>query len=501
MPNLSLILAIDLGTSSVKSMIMDEQAEILHVTAVPYPSYNPNPGWVQQDPEEWVTAAVHAVRESIAVIDPKEIAIISLSGHMSGLVLVDGEGTPLYPCVTLGDSRSAAQSGRLRQQVGTLIYDSTGNPAIDAFLLPKLLWAKENLPDIYRQTKYVLFPKDYLRYRLTGRFATETTDAGNALFFNLEKNCWNKPLLAAIDLRSDILPELVKPYDIAGSVSASAAALFGLPEGIPVVAGAADMAAQAVGYGLHEPGEIATTVGTCATILTVVPKVGSVGRDQITFHPHVVPGKIYALGSHFSGGMSLNWFSSIITGASKADYALIQSLAQTAADIPPGSDGLLYLPFLSGSGTPYFDSFVRGAFLGLSTATKRETMFHAILEGISYNFRESLQIFEAMGITIKAIRVGGGGMNISLWPSILADVFGHPVDVIRTPDASTVGAAIIGGYAAGIFPDLVAPAQKIIGNKRTVLPNEKNVRVYARLFKLYQQSYQSLKPTFQALAL
>jgi xylulokinase len=478
-------------------MIMDEEANILNVTSVPYPSYNPNPGWVQQNPENWVEAAAQAVHKSLACTGGEEIGIISLSGHMSGLVLVDREGTPLYPCITLGDSRSAGQSERLRQQAGTMIYASTGNPAIDAFLLPKLLWVKENLPEIYRQTQYVLFPKDYLRYRLTGRFAVDLTDAGNSLFFDVEKACWNESLLTALDLRCEILPDLLKPYDIAGSIISNAASLFGISEGIPVAAGAADMAAEAVGYGINEPGEIATTVGTCATILTVVPKIGSIGRDQITFHPHVVPGKVYALGSHFSGGMSLNWFSGIVSGdSSKADYALIQSLAQGAVNIAPGSEGLLYLPFLSGSGTPYFDPFARGAFLGLSTSTKRETMFHAILEGISYNFRESLQIFEAMGISIDSIRVGGGGMNISLWPSILADVFGHPVDVIQISDASTVGAAIIGGYAAGIFSDLVTPAQKIIGNKRIVLPDEKNVLLYERLFTLYQQSYQSLKPIF-----
>jgi xylulokinase len=495
---MSIILALDLGTSAIKCMAMDEQSTILYVSSVPYPSHAPNSGWLQQNPDDWIKASIQAINQCLTAIDQKEIGVISLSGHMSGLVLVDDEGRPLYPCITLSDSRSHVQSEWIRQKAQEKIYNSTGNPAIDAFLLPKLLWIKENLPSIYQRTKYILFPKDYLRFHLTGKYATDTTDAGNALFYDFKKEFWNEQLLADLEIRPDILPEILRPYAVAGLTNRKAAGIFGLREGIPVVAGAADMAAKAVGYGINEPGNIATTIGTSATILTVVPEFNSIGRDKVTFHPHVTPGIIYALGSHFSGGMSLNWFSGLISGdQSRPDYSLIQSLSKEAENVPPGSDGTLYLPFLSGSGTPYFDAYARGSFLGLSTNTKRETMFHAVLEGISYNLKESLLLFEEMGVKIKTIRVGGGGMNIGIWPSILADVFGYPIDIIKISDASTIGAAIIGGFGIGIFSDLNTPVKRIIENKKTIMPNTKTEPVYSKYFEIYQKSYQNLKNTFK----
>jgi Sugar (pentulose and hexulose) kinases len=475
-------------------MIMNEHAEILQVASVPYPSYSPNSGWYQQNPEDWIQASIQAISKAQTAIGEEEIGVVSLSGHMSGLVLVDDDGQPLYPCITLSDTRSHLQSEWLRQKAQATIYRSTGNPAIDAFLLPKLLWMKENYPAIYQQTRYILFPKDYLRFHLTGRFATDATDAGNSLIYDMTKQCWDESLLYDLNLRKNILPEIFKPYEVAGQVSSKAARLFGIKAGIPVVAGAADMAAQAVGYGINEAGQIAVAIGTSATILTVVPEINPIGRDQVTFHPHVIPGLVYALGSHFSGGMSLNWFSGLISGdQSKPDYALIQSLAKEAAEVPSGSGGLLYLPFLSGSGTPYFDAYARGSFLGLGVRTNRATMFHAVLEGISYNLKETILLFEKMGIQMKTIRAGGGGMNIELWPSILAAIFGYPIDVIGISDASTIGAAVIGGFGAGIFPDLNAPVKQIVGNKRTVIPNEKTLPVYDKCFELYQKSYQNLK--------
>jgi xylulokinase len=499
---MSVILALDLGTSAIKCMAMNERADVLHVSSVPYPSHTPNSGWLQQNPDDWIRVSVQAIKQCLAAIGQRDIEVISLTGHMSGLILTDDDGRPLYPCITLSDSRSYLQSEWLRQKAQEKIYASTGNPVIDAFLLPKLLWVKENLPSVYQQTKHLLFPKDYLRYHLTGKYATDITDAGNSLFYDFTKESWDEQLLAALEIRPDILPEILRPYGLAGAVNQKAARLFGLKEGIPVVTGAADMAAKAVGYGINEPGHVAATIGTSATILTLVPGINSIGRDKITFHPHVAPGNIYALGSHFSGGMSLNWFSGLISGdQSRADYSLIQSLSKEAENVLPGSGGTLYLPFLSGSGTPYFDAYARGSFLGLSTSTKRETMFHAVLEGISYNLKESLLLFEAMSGKIKTIRVGGGGMNIKLWPTILADVFGYPVDIIKISDASAIGAAIIGGFGVGIFADLNTPVQRIIENKRTVVPNAEAVAIYNKYFDIYQKSYQNLKSICQELVI
>ncbi len=494
------ILALDLGTSALKCMAMNETANILSVVAVPYPSASPRPGWLQQNPDEWIVAAVQAIKQCQDAIGNQEIGVISLSGHMSGLVLTDRDGVPLYPCITLADSRSAKQCNWLQLNMAPTIYRNTGNPAINAFLLPKLLWVKENLPDIYKKAELILFPKDYLRFRLTGQRATDITDAGNSLLYDFTAQNWNLSLVDQLGLNPAILPEVLKPYQIAGQISPAGAALFGLKPGIPVVTGAADMAAKAIGYGIQEPGYVAATIGTSATILTVVPSINRAGQDKVTFHPHVIPGFLYALGSHFSGGLSLNWFSGILSGnQTSADYSLIQSLSREAQNISPGSEGLLYLPFLSGSGTPHFDAYARGSFLGLSTNTRRETMFRAILEGISYNLKESLSLFQNMGVEIKTVRIGGGGMNVKLWPTILANVFDYPVDIIQISDASAIGAAIIGGFAIGIFKDLSTPVQQIITHKRTVTPNPEISGIYQKNFQLYQASYEKLRDIFKGL--
>lgn len=497
---MSIILALDLGTSAVKCAVMNEQAQILQITAVTYPSATPAAGWIQQNPEDWIKAAVEAIESCLNRLGRPGIDIISLSGHMSGLVLVDEAGNPVHPCITLADSRSSQQVERIKEQAQNEIYQSTGNPVINAFLLPKLLWVKENCPTAYRRAQHVLFPKDYLRWKLTGKFATDRTDAGNSLFFDFRKGGWNEALLTELGLSSKLLPEILQPYQCAGWVTGAASRLFGLQAGIPVAAGAADMAALAVGYGLNEPGDVGVTIGTSATILTVVPEINPIGRDQLTFHPHATAGKTYALGSHFSGGMSLNWFAGLFSGdPSRADYALIQTLSQEAAAIPPGSEGLLYLPFLAGSGTPYFEAEARGSFLGLSTNTKRETMFHAVLEGIAYNLKESLLLFQKMGIGIRTIRAGGGGMNVGIWPAILSDVFGDPLSVVKIADASAIGAALIGGFGAGIFSDLDAPARQITAAQATVTPNEAAFPIYQRYFELYQKSYQNLKEICRGL--
>ncbi len=497
---MSNILALDLGTSAVKCLLMNEDGEVVNVSSVSYPSYNPEPGWVQQDPDDWIKASAQAINSCLNGENINKIDVISLSGHMSGLVMVDENIHPLYPCITLSDARSSSQSKKISAQLDKEIYAISGNPVINAFLLPKLVWIKENKPDLYNQCKYILFPKDYLRYYLTGNINTDITDSGNSLFFDITTHNWNKSILNKLGIDENILPELLKPYEIAGKTNEKAASIFNLPAGIPVAAGGADMACGALGFGINAPGDIAVNIGTSATILTAVPDINDIGYNKITFHPHIIQDTIYALGSHFSGGLSINWLTGLFsTESSQPDYKLIQSLSKKARDIAPGSEGTIYLPFLVGSGSPHFNAEAKGSFIGLTPSTSRETLFKSILEGISFNLKETLNLYKKMGISINKIRVGGGGMKIELFQSILADIFNHPIEVISINDASAIGAAITGGYAVGLFKDLKSPAAKILNQQKTVYPDYDNASFYRDFYEVYQESYNSLGNVFSKL--
>ncbi|WP_080833413.1 xylulokinase [Cohnella massiliensis] len=481
---MALILSLDLGTSSVKSLLMEEDGSVVCVVSQPYPTLSPRPGWSEQQPEEWIEAAVRAAAACMERSGRKDIGVISLSGHMSGLVLVDKSGEPLLPCIPLADSRSFEQSERLGKTHGARIRECTGNPAIDAFQAPKLLWVKERFPELYDRAARFLFPKDYLRYRLTGRFATDSTDAGNSLFFDAVKQAWDKPLAAEMGFRADLLPDVLGPAEIAGALAKPMAERLGLPEGIPVAAGAADMATGALGTGAIEPGDTALTIGTSATMLSVTGGFDDRGYGKVTFHPHALPGTMYALGSHFSGGLSLNWLASLFHDT--LSYERLQELGASAAKVAPGSDGVLFLPFLAGGGSPRFDPHMRGSFAGLSVSTGRPGLFRAVLEGISYNLKETLALLEGMNPgAIGSIRVGGGGAKIGLWPGILANVFGKPVELLPQADASSMGAAMLGGVAVGMFPDLKAISRKLSQPAETVPPEPEAAAEYERHYAKY----------------
>jgi xylulokinase len=492
---MSHILALDLGTSAVKCLLMDSEGAVLQVHSEGYPSQFPQPGWMEQQPDDWVTAAVKAANQCMNLAGCRDISVISLSGHMSALVVVDENGDPLFPCITLSDSRSREQAQAMSRLAQEHIYVKTGNPVVDAFQAPKLLWLKEHHPGIYDRAHLFLFPKDYLRYRLTGKFGTDFTDAGNSLFFDPVQERWDDEIIGRLALRPSLMPRLFRPYEIAGTLTRSFAHLLGLTEGIPVAAGAADIAAAALGTGAVSPDEVVLTIGTNATMLSVVPDFHPEGIGKVTFHPHAHPGMMYALGSHFSGGHSLNWFSNLFQD--KVDYAQLQAWGAAAAKVPIGSHGALYMPFLIGSGSPHYDPHMQGAFLGLNNSADRGTLFRAVLEGISYNLKETLVLLERMSRPADRIRLGGGGAKIKVWPQILANIFDKPVQMLKHADASAIGAAMIGGHAVGIFPDLKEISSRLAETADTIEPEPAAAKEYAKRYAFYQNCYSALEALYQ----
>lgn len=485
------ILAIDLGSTQMKLMVVDEHADIVTSVSEKYPTISRHDGWLEQDPKDWEKALYEGLIRLKSQNALSGIAAVSFSGHMSGVVLVDACGNVLYPCIMLSDSRSQQQNERLTDEIGQKVKEKTGNPINNAFSLPKLLWLKEKEPERFARAAAWLSPKDYVRFCLTGEIATEYTDAYNSLCVNQETLKWDEEIIQGSTLRREIFPALYRPCDIVGRVTKEAAERYGLPAGIPVAAGGADMACAVLGMGLAEDGDTALTLGTCATFFSVVSGTNEEPYGQVTFHPTALPGKMYALGSHINGGAAVNWISTLLSEQGEIDYEMIAALSEKAEHIPVGSNGLMTIPFLAGSGSPYFCPSDRQHMIGMRMNTSREEVFRSQLEGISYNMRQTLLGFQKMA-KVEKLMLAGGGIQIHVWPEIIADVFGIPVEVFDNPDVSTVGAALIGGMAVGLFehPEQVVCQKRQI--LKTVVPDKDRQEQYQVLYEKYLKLYDQM---------
>lgn len=478
------ILAADLGSTQLKLMLMDETgAEVLTVSEK-YPTRTACGHKVEQDTNDWERALRSGILRLKEREDLKKVEIISFSGHMSGVVLLGCDGTALHPCIMLSDSRSQKQSEALLEEMGETVKYKTGNPINNAFSLPKLRWLSEERPELFQKAKAWLSPKDFLRYRLTGKCVTDYTDAYNALCIDPGTMDWDQEAVKACGLRESLFPPVCSPFDIVGKVTAEGAARFGLPEGLPVACGGADMACAALGMGLSEPGDGALTLGTCATFLSMVPKADTRYYGQVTFHPHVTKGKMYALGSHFNGGAAVNWLLARLSEKEEADYGLIRELAEAASDVPPGSHGLVTIPFLAGSGSPRFCGGDRQHMIGMRISTTRGEIFRSQLEGVTYNLRQSFLIFQEMA-RLTTLTLAGGGIHIDLWTDMIADIFGIPAAIAGNPDVSTAGAAIIGGTAAGMFEDAGETARKRMRILEVKYPNPEHQELYQAAYERF----------------
>lgn len=487
------ILALDFGSTQLKLLVMNENAQVIYVGTQRYSTQSPRAGWVEQRPEDWHKALERGMKELHAKCKEECIDAISFSGHMSGVVLLDGEGNVLHPCIMLSDSRSEAECDELKEIVGDKIRINTGNPVINAFSLPKLLWLKKNEPNCWSRGKVWLSPKDYVRFYLTDEIATEYTDAYNSLCMDSETREWCDDIIANAGLEIDKFPIVLNPDSKAGVLTSKAANHLNLKQGTPVYAGGADMACGAVGMGLYTQGDSALTLGTSATFLAPVPKVDDASFSKVTFHLHAKLGLLYALGSHFNGGLAVNWLSKILSGREELDYSVIRELSDMAQKVPPGSEGLLTIPFLAGSGSPYFKASDRQTILGCSTATTKAHLFRSQLEGITINLAQTKQVIDQMlDGGLRSVLLGGGGCKIGVWPQIVADVFGCQIDMVSNADCSAIGAAILGGIGAGIFHDAEDTARRCLKIKKSLNFNKEAHGVYYQLSKRFIRTYKAI---------
>lgn len=501
-----LLLGIDLGTSAAKVMALTADGSILGTGVANYPLYTPHPGWVEQDPRDWWTAVQAATSECLTQVPAAgrgDIAGIGLSGHMSGLVLVDGSGQPVRPCIMLTDTRSEQQSNRLRQSVGFRVQALTGNTPLDAFVAPKLLWVKEKEPDAYRQAAAFLFPKDYIRLRLTGDLSTEPTDAGNTLFMDPRTGQWDLPLMKDMGLDPQLAPRVVTSTTVVGRLTAEAAARLGLPVGVPVVAGGGDMACSAVGIGAVEPGVVSVTIGTAAQVLACVPDITSKVGGQLTFHPHAEAGALFALGSIFSGGLATGWLAKAMgeeDALRRGPAAYFALLEKEAAKAEPGSGGVVFLPFLVGSGSPFWNPHAQAGWVGLTVSTGRSDLVRSVLEGVAYNIKDSVEALRLTGATVDRVHIAGGGAGNAVWRQIIADVLGAPVVQPISRNTSALGAAALAGIGLGVYRDMRHAAQSLIHYGEPVQPVPANVDRYNLLYPAYRRIYASLEGAFEELS-
>lgn len=493
------ILALDLGSTQLKLLIMNERAEVLYVHTQGYPTQTPCAGRIEQRPQDWAAALENGMKRLNSEHGTENISAVSFSGHMSGVVLLDKNGEVLLPCIMLADSRSDEQCAKLQSAAGDEIQRRTGNPVINAFSLPKLLWLKENEPEVWNKAAVWLSPKDYIRALLTGEYSTEYTDAYNSLCIDGGTANWCDDIIAACGLEREKFPPVLSPTSKAGCVTKKAAEQLFIREGTPVFAGGADMACGAVGMGLYEYGDSALTLGTCATFLATVPCINDDSFGKVTFHLHAEPGVMYALGSHFNGGLAVNWAAKTLGDGVTLDFARMDELADAAKQLDIGSGGVLTLPFLAGSGSPYFDTCDRQTILGISSATTQAQLFRSQLEGITMNLAQTQRIFNStIDGGLRRVLLGGGGSKISGWGQMIADVFGTKLELVSNADASAVGAAIIGGVGAGIFENAKDAAMRCLKIKQTLDTSAENHEAYNLLFEKYKRAYDNIHSFYAA---
>lgn len=495
-------LGIDCGTTSIKCMAINEKGEKLYVASRMYVTNSPKEGWMEQEPEDWIQPMFEVVRECTSVVGKDTVKAVGLSGHMSSPVFLDKNNLPLYPCMTVGDARCKQQAELLLKQYENRFKTLTNNKPLPCFVAPKILWFIQNEPEKYKNTKTVVMAKDYLRYVLTGILNTDTTDAGNTLLFDEKSGTWDKGFITELGIRSDIFPEIIQATDYVGPVLPDIAKKCNLPLGVSVYCGGADMACSQIGTGSFQDGILAITLSTSGQVCMSVSEHLDVGYGKLTFHPSVIKGKQYAMGSIFSGGLALNWCYRMLVGKtklSKEDLNKMSMLAEKSVLEKPGSDGVIFLPFLTGSGSPYFCPTDRASFLGMSTTTNENKIFQAVMEGVSYNIKESVELMSEMTEGIDTIYLSGGGTHVKAWIHILTNIMGKKIHVLEESDASTLGAALIA--MSGDRHDL--SLEKISGEAMrvidTIIPETEKVDQYKYLYTIYKEYYQILQEMYQKI--
>lgn len=499
---MTLLLGIDIGTSSAKAVLFDaDRAQVAAVAAREYPIHKPAPDRAEQDAEDWWRAAAEATREALERAGRRDVAGIGLSGQMHGGVLLDAEGAIVRPAIIWADQRTTAEVEAGLERVGARRHaEIAGTLPAAGFLGPTLLWLARHEPDSLRRAATVLMPKDYVRYRLTGDTTTDITDAAATALFDVARCDWSPLLMQAYEVPAGLLPPARGSAEIAGVLGAEAARALGLEPGIPVASGSADQPAQAIGNGVIAPGLASVTTGSGGQVFTPLRFSGARAPSDPRLHVfnHAVPDTWYVLGAILSAGLSLRWLRGIIgLEGTPGAYA---TFSAEAAGLSPGADGLLFLPYLAGERTPHMDPAARGAFIGLSYHHTRGHLARAVMEGVAFALRQALEISLALGGQVSTVIAAGGGADSDVWRQIQADIFGLPLQQTLLTEQAGVGAALLAGVGAGLYPSVEAACAAVVRYGPLTEPDAKRHGRYNALYQQFTELYPRLRDDFHRLA-
>jgi xylulokinase len=493
---MSHVLGIDVSTTATKAVLLDRAGIIQTTSAVEYPYETPRPLWSEQDPDSWWDATVRAIRQVLeqSGLAGGDVEAVGLTGQMHGLVALDGAGTVLRPAILWNDQRTQAECDLIREILGRdRLIAITGNDALTGFTAPKILWVRRNEPEVWSRIAHVVLPKDFVRYHLSGDLAVDRADGAGTLLFDLARRDWSDEVLAALGIDRSWLPTTYEGPDVTGVISPEAAAFTGLPAGTPIVAGGGDQAAAAVGVGAVEPGVVSLSLGTSGVVFATTdgPLIEKEGR--LHAFCHAVPGRWHVMGVMLSAAGSLRWYRDAISPGAAFD-----ELVEEAEAVPPGSDGLLFLPYLTGERTPYPDPLARGAFVGLTVHHGRAHLTRAVLEGVAFGLRDSLELMRSVGLEgFTQIRATGGGSRSRLWRAILADVLGVRVVTTSSVEGAAQGAAMLAAVGIGWFPSVEDACRQLVEVVEEADPSADGPS-YAGAYDRYRGLYPALAQTFHA---
>ena len=506
---MGLTLGIDVGTSGTKTIAVDESGAILASASAEYPCSYPRPGWAEQDPDLWWSAVVATVRQILdsGAIRSEDVKGIGLSGQMHGSVFLDGDGQVVRKALLWNDQRTAAQCAEIEERAGgrAALVGMVANRALTGFTAPKILWLREHEPERFARVRQVLLPKDYIRFRLSGTYATEVSDASGTLLLDVKNRRWSRELLDRLDLDPSLLPPCFESPEVSAQVGAIGAEATGLLAGTPIVGGGGDQPAGAVGNGIVRAGIVSAMMGTSGVVFAHLEEPGLDPEGRLQRFCHAVPGAYCGFGVVLSAGGSFRWVRDELgdveveaAPARKVDpYDL---LCLEAAEVGPGSEGLFFLPYLTGERAPHFDPDARGGWIGLTVRHNREHLIRSTLEGVTFGMKDCLELIRGSGVEPTEVRLSGGGARSELWRQIQADIYGVEVATIHTSEGPALGAAILAQVGIGGYSSVPEACDAVIRVDRRWPPDPKAAAVYARAYPIYQKLYSDLKETFGRMA-
>ena len=501
------LLGIDIGTSGTKTILCDDTGRILASVSAEYPCDQPKPNWSEQNPAHWWEAAKKTICAVIAKAGVKgtDVSGIGLSGQMHGAVLLDKSAAVLRPAILWNDQRTAAECKDITDTVGyKQLIKLVCNPALTGFTAPKILWVRKHEPENYEKCRKILLPKDYVRFMLSGTYATEVSDASGMLLLDIKKRTWCDEVLKKLKIDKSLLADCYESYEVSAKVKPDVAKELGIPAGTPIVGGGGDQAAGAVGNGIVKSGVISATLGTSGVVFAFSDSVATDPEGRVHTFCHAVPGKWHVMGVMLAAGGSFQWLRNNLGDPERAEARQksvdpYEILTAKAAQAPVGSEGLIFLPYLTGERTPHANPNAKGAWVGLTMRHTKNELIRSTMEGITYGMRDSLEIIRGMGVEIGEIRLSGGGAKSQFWRQMQADVYGQPVCTINAEEGPAYGVALLAGVGTGVWKSVVEACASSISVVRSYKPNPDNVAIYNELYPVFQQLYRSLKADFDTI--